>query len=90
MVLRRREPKGKVLSLVSSLQGQAGHHQKADSSLPHQPMLTPSGGGEVLFVFLCRREPTGKAGHNVKCTVLAMFFLFMFFGDKCDAHADAR
>ena len=83
----RREPKGKVLSEVSSLKSQAGHHQKADSSLQHQPMLTPSGGGEVLFVVLCRREPKGKAG---KCTVLAMLFLVMFFGDKCDAHADAR
>ena len=90
MVLCRREPKGKVLSEVSTLPSHAGHNKKADSSLQHRPMLTPPGGGEALFVVLCRREPKGKAGHYVKCTVLAMLFLVMFFGYACDAHADAR
>ena len=63
-------------------------------------MLTPSGGGEVLFLVLCRREPKDKvlsevsslqsqAGHNVKRTVMDISFLVMFAGD-CDAHADAR
>ena len=44
-------------------------------------MLTPSGGGEVLFVVLCRKKLKGKARQNVKCTVLAVFFLVMFVGD---------
>ena len=63
--------------------------------------LTSSGGGELLFVVLCRREPKGRvlsevsslhsqAGHKVKCTVLAIPFLVMFVGSKCDALADAR
>ena len=30
-------------------------------------------------------ERTHKGKHNVKFTVLVMFFLVMFFGDKCDA-----
>ena len=68
MVLCRREPKGKVLSEASSLQSsQAGHHQKVNSSLQHQPVLTPSGGGEVLFVVLCRREPKGEVLFVVLC-----------------------
>ena len=34
---------------------------------------------------LPERTYKGKAGHNVKFTVLVMFFLVMFFGNKRDA-----
>ena len=62
------QPKGKVLlSGVSSLQSQAGHHQKADSSLRCWWR------GSV-WASLPERTYKGKAGHNVKFTVLAWYW----------------
>ena len=90
----RREPKGKFLPVVLRLKTRfcprlARYRARPDITkrqIAHCSTSRCWWRGSVC-ASLPERTYKGKGGgkHNVKFTVLVMFFLVMFFGDKCDA-----